>query len=86
MSWSKDELRDLIRAVMREELSTRIPQEPHADHVAACPDCFTAALKKMNETSDYACAHCGLPLGDLDFARKLKSCPNCGKNELKKVR
>jgi len=89
MSYSDEDLKKIVRAAVREELASQAPQQPgesHADHVAACPECLTGAMEKLNKTSDYVCEGCGFPLGDEVFMKKLKSCPNCGKTKPMKRR
>jgi len=95
MSVSKEELKELMRSVIREENQSRQPQqsqqpqqpvESHGDHVAACPTCLSEAMEKLNKTSEYVCENCGFPLGDEAFMKQLKSCPNCSQTKPRKVR
>jgi DNA-directed RNA polymerase subunit RPC12/RpoP len=88
MSVSWEELRRGIKDVVREELGSKgssDPSETTVEHATHCPKCYSTVIKKMNETSDYACADCGLPLGNEEFATKLENCPNCGHKHLRKV-
>lgn len=87
MSINLEELKRGIKAVIREELAREpeAPIESHVSHVCGCPDCYCGVIDKMNETSDYVCDNCGLPLGNKEFASKLPHCPNCGGDEVKKV-
>jgi len=92
MSVSKEELKELMRSVIREENQSRKPEQPqqpvesHADHVSSCPECLTDAMGKLNKTSEYVCENCGFPLGDEAFMKKLKSCPNCSQTKPMKRR
>jgi len=92
MSLSKEELKELMRSVIREEQSASPPSQPQqpaetfSDHVSGCPNCLSEVMGKLNKTSDYACEGCGFPLGDKAFMEKLKSCPNCGKTKPMKRR
>ena len=95
MSVSKEELKELMRSVIREENQSRQPQqsqqpqqpvESHADHVSECPDCLHGVMEKLNKTSEYICENCGFPLGDEAFMKKLESCPNCAQTKAKKIR
>lgn len=55
------------------------------DHATECPDCYRKIIEKLNGSSQFACADCGLPLGNEAFVKKLESCPNCGKSNVKAV-
>jgi len=89
---SKDELRNMMKEVLAEHdgikklLSNQktIPEQT-LEHACACPDCYCDIIEEMNKTSDYACAHCGLPLGSEEFAKKIDKCPNCGEKKAKKI-
>lgn len=88
MSFSKGELKETIREVIREEhedeekIDTLLAnQKSHKEHVCGCPDCYCGIIDEMNKTSDYSCKNCGLPLGKKEFVEKIKACPNCGSEE-----
>jgi rubrerythrin len=91
MSLSKEELKELMRSVIREENQSRKPEQPQqnaesfSDHVSSCPNCLNDVMEKLNKTSEYVCESCGFPLKDEAFMKQLKSCPNCGKTKAKKV-
>jgi len=88
MSVSKDELKEMIRVAVQEALkeqNSQRPVESHSDHVSNCPDCFKETMEKLNETSEYVCRNCGLPLGNKEFAEKIPKCPNCGHTRVERV-
>lgn len=68
-----------VKKVIAEQKQAESSKQNHIDHIVACPDCYKAVIKKMNETSRFKCSDCGLPWGSSEeFAHKLGSCPNCG--------
>jgi len=85
MSMTKDELKDLIRSVVKETMpQSSAPTETAVDHACSCPDCYCNIMDKMNKESDYFCANCGLPLGNEKFVRQIEKCPNCGRSDTKR--
>jgi DNA-directed RNA polymerase subunit RPC12/RpoP len=85
MSLTKDELTQLIEKTVKQSLTEQekakdktVSPETSIDHLCHCPDCFCGLMDKMNNTSDYACSDCGLPLGNKAFVDKIEKCPNCG--------
>jgi len=87
MSVSWEDLKRSIKEVVKEELNNepQSQESSHVDHACSCPDCYCDIIERMNKTSDYVCRHCGLPLGDEEFVKKLNHCPNCGGKRAKKV-
>lgn len=87
VSW--DELKRSIKEVIKEEREAENSQPNEGDitknHACACPDCYCGIIDRMNKTSDYKCANCGLPLGNEAFAKKIEKCPNCGRTEARKI-
>lgn len=91
MSYSSSDLKEIIRAVMQEEFEKRDGmkklldnQQPHAQHVMNCPDCYKDIIQGMNRTSEWFCEDCGLPLGSGDMAKEMKTCPRCNGTRAKR--
>lgn len=70
---SKDEVKGWMREVLQEGAKIG-----YADHVVGCPDCYKEVFKKANETMDYHCENCGLPIPEAIAKDENASCPNCG--------
>jgi rubrerythrin len=101
MSVSKDELREMMRGVVREAMAAHdgtkalvekaLANQPSIteqtiQHGCECPGCYCGIIEEKNKTSDYFCNNCGLPLGDEAFAKSIEKCPNCGaKDNIRKV-
>lgn len=54
------------------------PEEEHPpipEHMQFCPSC---GKKNPVFKDEVKCDHCGIHLGSVEHARKLKTCPNCG--------
>lgn len=77
---------EMLRTLIREEFSKATGKNTHSNHVQNCPSCYKHAIEQLNQSSEYVCDGCGLPLGSGDFAAKLESCPNCHSTDAKKVR
>jgi len=80
---------DTLRRIIREEYAREQaaqPSETHVQHCVGCPDCYCSIIEELNKTSDYACANCGLPLGNKEFVSKIPKCPNCGHESVQEVR
>jgi hypothetical protein len=93
VSVSKDELKQLIKNTVSEELDRHTrsapaqPLEAHDEHILACPECFQSAMKKLMERSTVECEDCHAPLGTEEFAKKIPECPFChGRKAIRKVR
>ena len=88
-----DELRKGMKDLMKEELKGWAPQsqqadqptESHSDHVCGCKNCFCDTIKKLDQTANFECASCHLPLPDIMVGDSSKGnpaaaipCPLCG--------
>ena len=93
MSYSKDELRQVLRGVLREELKqTEKTQEPQGhqtiEAMVNCKDCYPNAVKAIDKFN-YECKDCGLPLPDSMVGKENSflvdsnptPCPRCGGHE-----
>lgn len=88
MSFSEQDLKKTVHGAVRSALNEKeasTPKETTVEHACGCPDCFCSIIDKMNKESDYACADCGLPLGNKEFASKIEKCPNCGGTETREI-
>ena len=82
---SEKDLKRMIAEGVASALQSQKPTETTVEHATHCPECYNSLIEKMNEKSDFMCADCHLPLGDIMFATKLKKCPNCGNTHLREV-
>ena len=88
-----DELRRGMKDLMKEELKDWVPKsqqpeqptESHANHVVGCLNCFSDTIKKLDQTANFECASCRLPLPDVMVGDSSKGnpaaaipCPLCG--------
>lgn len=75
---TKTEVKGWMREVLRES-KPQVPTEKTVDHVLGCPDCYRSIISKANDTMDFFCPNCGLPLPDGDQqGESFAPCPNCG--------
>ena len=82
---SGKDLKHMIAEGVALALQNKAPTETTVQHATHCPDCYKDVIETMNKKSDFMCADCHLPLGDIMFATKLKKCPNCGNVHLREV-
>jgi hypothetical protein len=92
MSVSWEELRRGMKDLLKEELKDfpqsqqpETPTESHSDHVCGCKNCFCDTIKKLDQTANFECADCHLPLPDVMVGDSSKGdprgsipCPLCG--------
>ena len=95
MSLTPDQLKEMMRGVIKEELKqnpkTDTPID-YVDHVCKCPDCYCGLIKKAKEFP-YQCSDCGLPLPKSMVGKENsvledsnpKPCPNCGSHEAEPI-
>lgn len=85
MSVTLDQIRNLIREeIARSRESNedkKLSGSEVAEHVLHCPDCYRKVIRK----SEAECRDCGAPLGTLELAKKLESCPWCGSKNAKEI-
>ena len=78
---TKNDVKGWIREVLQEGSST----QNFVDHVVGCPDCYKAVIEKANQTMNYHCENCGLPLPDALVGEGKPSCPNCGCEDCEEI-
>lgn len=87
MSLSKDELREMMRGVVREVLKERETQNPpqkgHTtiEELIDCPDCYPKARNLVFQklrNADYECTECGLGVDGKESENEDWKCPQCG--------
>lgn len=75
------------RHLFNETLARTRAEESTDEHLLRCPNCFSSAMRKLQERSTVECKKCHAPLGSREFAEKLSECPFChGKEAQKKER